>query len=215
MSDDIKFDEILQKYRSDPFDYHDIRAQHTGKIYFKVKPGDPVEAVSGQWQHIPGTLLFNLERERNLKPICATVNGVVSEICADLEGEFVEAGTPVMTIKHPLKKREIIENILTQVLHIFRAPERAKYFFTTEVQNRIDKLGQRGVMVNEGDELLTMSLMKRDTPVIYEGVSGLIHSLYFKSGDSVDQGAPLIGICPEEKLPVIEKIITRVRAEWE
>ena len=65
-----------------------------------------------------------------------------------------------------------------------------------------------------GDELLTMSLMKRDTPVYYKGEPGIIHSVYFKPGMTVDQGESLVGICPPEKLPLIETIITRVKAEW-
>ena len=215
MHDDINFDEILSQYRADPFGYHDVYAHHTGKISFKAKQDDSVEAVHGKWNHIPGTLLFHLERERNVKPIHSLINGVVSEVNEDIEGQFVEAGTKIMTIKHPLKKREIIDNILTKVLVMFNAPERAKYFFTVDVQKRIDKRGQRSVLVTEGDEIMTMSLMKRDTPVCYKGVSGIIHSIYFKPGDSVNQTSPLIGICPKEKLPLIEKIITRVKAEWD
>ena len=60
-----------------------------------------------------------------------------------------------------------------------------------------------------------MSLMKRESSVIYEGEEGIIHSIYFKEGESIDQGEPLIGICSKEKLPFIQKIITRVKAEWE
>jgi len=60
-----------------------------------------------------------------------------------------------------------------------------------------------------------MSLMKRDTPVYYSGEKGVIHSVYFTPGVSVDQGAPLIGVCPAEKLPLIKKIITRVKADWD
>ena len=60
-----------------------------------------------------------------------------------------------------------------------------------------------------------MSLMKRDTPVYYSGEEGVIHSVYFKSGISIDQGEPLIGICSREKLPLIQKVITRVKAEWD
>ena len=59
-----------------------------------------------------------------------------------------------------------------------------------------------------------MSLMKRDTPVYYTGEPGIIHSVYFKPGMSVDQGEPLLGVCPPDKLPLIETIITRVKAEW-
>ena len=120
-----------------------------------------------------------------------------------------------MTIKHPLKKKEIIENILKDVLSLFPAPESAKYFFAMDIQSRIDKKGARAVTIEPGEEILTMSLMKRDTPVYYKGERGVIHSVYFKPGVSVGQGEPLLGICAPEKLPLIHKIITRVKAEWD
>lgn len=215
MSNEIDFDEILGKYRSDPFDYVDIHASHTGKVRFLVKEGDTVDAVTGEWKHIPGTVLFEITRERNPKKVTAMTNGVVSNLCEELEGKFVEAGEKLMTIRHPLKKKEIIESILQEVLYIFPAPERAKYFFSLDVQSRIDKKGAREVSVKPGDDIIIMSLMKRDTPVYYRGVQGVIHSVYFKPGVSVDQGAPLIGVCPTDKLPLIEKIITRVKADWD
>ncbi|MGM0680621.1 MAG: hypothetical protein ACQES8_00120, partial [Thermodesulfobacteriota bacterium] len=126
----------------------------------------------------------------------------------------IEAGEKIITIRHPLKKMEIIELILRNVLILFRAPERAKYFFALDIQSRIEKFGQRSVSVKEGDEIFTMSLMKRDTPIYYTGAPGLIHSVYFKPGVTVERGDLLIGVCPPDKLPLIEKIITRVKAEW-
>jgi len=215
MSEEIDFDEILGKYHSDPYEYVDIYASHTGKVRFLVKEGDEVNAVSGEWKHIPGTVLFEITRERNPKKITATTNGVVSDLCDEFEGRFVEAGEKLMTIRHPLKKKEIIESILKEVLCIFPAPERAKYFFSPEVQSRVEKKGVREVSVKPGDEIIIMSLMKRDTPVYYSGVQGVIHSVYFKPGVSVDQGAPLIGACPSGKLPIIKKIINKVKAEWD
>jgi hypothetical protein len=215
MSDEIDFDEILGKYHSDPYEYVDIHASHTGKVRFLVEEGSSVDAVSGAWKHIPGTALFEITRERNPKKVTAMTNGVVSSLCGELEGRFVEAGEKLMTIRHPLKKKEIIESILKEVLHIFPAPERAKYFFALDVQSRIEKKGAREVSINPGDEIIIMSLMKRDTPVYYSGKKGVIHSVYFKPGISVDQGAPLIGVCPTDKLPLIKKIITKVKADWD
>ncbi len=215
MSDEIDFDEILGKYHSDPYEYVDICASHTGKIRFLVEEGGDVAAVSGEWKHIPGTPLFEITREKNPKQVTAMTNGVVSSLCSELEGRFVEAGEKLMTIRHPLKKKEIIESILKEVLYIFPAPERAKYFFSLDVQSRIDKKDARDIAVKPGDEIIIMSLMKRDTPVYYSGEKGVIHSVYFKPGISVDQGAPLIGVCPSDKLPLIEKIITRVKADWD
>ncbi len=215
MSNEIDFDELLTKYKSDPFDYVDVFAVHTGRIAFKVAEGEEVNAPSGEWQQIPGTRLYEITRERNPKIIAARTNGTVDKISTELDGQFVEAGEKLMTIKHPLKKKEIIENILKEVLLLFPAPETAKYFFAMDIQSRIDKKSAREVTIDQGEEILTMSLMKRDTPVYYQGERGVIHSVYFKQGISVAQGEPLIGVCAPEKLPLIQKIITRVKADWD
>jgi acetyl/propionyl-CoA carboxylase alpha subunit len=159
--------------------------------------------------------LYEINRERNPKIIAAQTNGTVAKVNTEFDGQFVEAGEKLMTIKHPLKKKEIIENILKEVLLLFPAPETAKYFFAMDIQSRIEKIGAREVTIEPGDEILTMSLMKRDTPVHYNGQRGVIHSIYFKQGVSVAQGDPLIGICAPEKLPLIQKIITRVKADWD
>jgi hypothetical protein len=215
MSNEIDFDELLCKYKSDPFDYIDVLAVHTGRVSFKVVEGEEVNAPSGEWQQVPGTGLYEINRERNPKIIAAQTNGTVAQINTEFDGQFVEAGEKLMTIKHPLKKKEIIENILKEVLLLFPAPETAKYFFAMDIQSRIEKKGARAVTIDPGEEILTMSLMKRDTPVYYKGQRGVVHSIYFKPGVSVAQGEPLIGICAPEKLPLIQKIITRVKADWD
>lgn len=215
MSNEIDFDEIFSKYRSDPYDYVDVRAMHTGVVNFLVQEGSDIQAESGEWKHIPGTPLYEIDRERNIKTITAEINGSISYINDDLNGRFVEAGEKLMTISHPLKKKEIIENILQEVLFLFKAPERAKYFFALDVQSRIDKKGARAITIQPGDEIIIMSLMKRDNPVYYDGEAGVIHSVYFTPGVTVEQGAPLIGICPEDKLPLVQKVITRVKADWD
>lgn len=215
MSNELDFDALLSKYKADPFDYVDIFAIHTGRVSFKVVDGQEIEATSGEWQQVPGTQLYEINRERNPKLITAHTNGTVAEVRSELDGQFVEAGEKLLTIKHPLKKKEIIENILKEVLILFPAPETAKYFFAMDIQSRIDKKGARSVSIDQGDEILTMSLMKRDTPIYYQGEKGVIHSIYFKPGISVAQGDPLLGICAPEKLPLIQKIITRVKADWD
>jgi len=212
---DIHFDEILSRYRSDPFHYVDIHAIHAGQIRYLLEEEAEVEGQSGEWKHIPGTRLYQITRERNAKMVTSQTNGTISALRKELDGEFVEAGEHLLTIRHPLKKKEIIESILQEVLFIFSAPERARYYFSLDIQSRIDQKGARSVFIQPGDEIITMSLMKRDTPVYYSGEAGIIHSVYFKPGDSVDQGTPLIGVCPKNKLPLIQKIITRVKAEWE
>lgn len=214
MAEDINFDEILNKYRSDPYEYLDVVTPHTGLVTFSVSEGETVDGPTGKWHHHPGTLLYKLNREKNLKPIFSLTNGIVTSLQADREGQFVEAGEKLMTIKHPLKKREIIEGILQNVLYLFRAPEKAKYFFALDIQARLEKQGEKAISIKPGEEIITMSLMKRDTPIFYTGEEGIIHSVYFKPGESISQGQPLIGVCAREKLPLIQKIITHVKAEW-
>jgi len=120
MSNEIDFDELLRKYKSDPFDYVDVFAVHTGQVSFKVVEGEEVEAPSGEWLQVPGTRLYEINRERNPKIVAAQTNGTVAQINTDFDGRFVEAGEKLMTIKHPLKKKEIIENILKEVLSLSR-----------------------------------------------------------------------------------------------
>lgn len=214
-SQEIRFDEIISRYRSDPYDYVDMHAVHTGEVRFLVEEGQEVTGVSGEWKHVPGTPLYEINRERNPKKVTSRTNGTVSFVHRELDGKFVEAGAKLLTIRHPLKKKEIIEAILQEVLFLFEAPERARYYFAMDIQSRIEQKGTRSVFIQPGDEIITMSLMKRDTPVLYAGEPGIIHSVYFKPGDSVDQGVPLIGVCAEDKLPLVQKVITRVKAEWE
>ncbi len=215
MSKEIDFDEIIGKYKSDPYDYIDVIAIHTGIVTFKVQEGDEVDSPSGEWNHIPGSLIYEINRERNPKKVTSQINGTISSLNLELEGKFVEAGEKLMTIRHPLKKKEIIENILKEVLFLFPAPEKAKYFFALDIQSRIEKKGARSVSIAPGDEIITMSLMKRDTPIFYEGEPGVIHSVYFKPGVSVEQGSPLIGVCAPDQVPLIQKIITKVKADWD
>jgi hypothetical protein len=214
MAEDINFDEIINKYRSDPYEYQDVVTPHTGMVTFTVNEGEEVDGPSGKWHHHPGTLLYKLNREKNPKPVYSLTTGVVTSLRSEFEGQFVEAGETLMTIKHPLKKREIIEGILQNVLYLFRAPEKAKYFFSLDIQARLEKQGDKAVFIKPGEEIITMSLMKRDTPIYYNGEEGIIHSVYFKPGESIRQGQPLIGVCAKEKLPLIQKIITHVKAEW-
>ena len=215
MASELALEEIFSRYKADPFDYVDVHSVHTGRVTFKAAVGQEVVAPSGEWLQVPGTPLYEIDRERNPRLVGSQVNGIVAAVETQLDGCFVEAGVKLMTIKHPLKKKEIIENILKDVLFLFPAPETAKYFFAMDIQSRIDKKGARAVSVEPGDEVLTMSLMKRDTPIYYTGERGVIYSVYFKPGVSVPQGEPLFGVCAPEKLPLIQKIITRVKAEWD
>jgi hypothetical protein len=56
--------------------------------------------------------------------------------------------------------------------------------------------------------------MKRETPLSYTGPEGNIYAVYFKHNDSIDQGAPLIGVCPADQLHIVQDVVNNVQSEW-
>ncbi|HEC99933.1 MAG TPA: hypothetical protein ENN18_06090 [Proteobacteria bacterium] len=211
---EIDLDQLLIHYREDPYEDFLVETPNTGWVRFMADDGMKVAGPKGTWQHIPGTLLYVLERERNRIPIHAHINGTISDLQVNLNGKFVEANTYLMSIRHPMTKDEVINKILKQVLITFNAPERAKYFFPPEITYKLEKKKHGTVLVRPGEEILIMSLMKRDTPLIYNGEPGIIHTVYFQPNVTVNQGEPLLGICPPGKLNYIRKIVQKIQNEW-
>ncbi|WP_319466263.1 biotin/lipoyl-containing protein [uncultured Pseudodesulfovibrio sp.] len=212
----LNIKELLDKVKASPYREIEIRAPHTGVVEFAgLKKGDQVHGREGEYQEKPGTLLGHLTREKNKKPIYAPEKGEVESVRSELEGQFVEAGELLVTIKHFLTRKEVIELILQEALFLFRAPERAKYYFVPEVDQKLKVSGKRSVKVHEGMEIMIVSRMKRETPLSYSGPDGIIYSVYFGRGDNVDEGEPLIGICPEDQLTVIQDVVARIQSEWE
>jgi biotin carboxyl carrier protein len=207
--------ELLEALKASPYEEVQIMARHTGRITFaKVQPGDAVHGPGGAWKEKPGTQLAVLERERNPKPVCAPRAGIISEVRRELDGRFVEAGTQLVTMKHALTREEVLSRLLRQALHLFSAPERAKYYFSPGVDKKIRAGGIRSVTVHDGMEAFIMSRMKRETPLAYSGPDGIIYEAYFKHTDNVDAGQPLVGVCPPDQLKAIEDVVMRVQAEW-
>ncbi len=207
---------LLEKIKASPYEEIVVEAPHTGVVRFAgIEPGTRVAATSGTYGEKPGTLLAKLTREHNDKPLHADVKGVVGEVRQELEGTFVEAGTPLAVIRHFLSKDEVIASILQQVLYLFRAPERAKYYFIPSVDKKIKASGPRSVTVKPGMELFIVSRMKREKPLVYEGPEGIIYAVYFQHDQNVDQGAPLVGVSPESQTSLIQDVVNRVRTDWE
>lgn len=207
---------LLEEIKAAPYEEIEVAAPHTGIVRFTdVEPGTRVVGSSGSYGEKPGTLLAKLTREHNDKPLYAEVKGSVGSVRKELEGHFVEAGTPLAVIRHFLSKDEVIAAILQKVLYLFAAPERAKYYFIPSVDKKVKASGPRSVSVKPGLELFIVSRMKREKPLVYEGPEGIIYAVYFQHDQNVDQGAPLVGVCQESQTGLIEDVVNRVRTSWE
>jgi len=207
---------LLQKFKTNPYKIYKVTTPHTGYIReFKVKEGDQVRGPSGKWLEKPGTPLFVLEREKNPKVIRAYIDGVVQNLRTELLGKFVEAEEPILEIRHPLSQKEIIAEILLSALYIVKAPETARYVLSPGLAAKVERQGLGKVKVKKGDELLIMTFMKRETPIYFdqEGTH-VIFNLYFSPFQVVERGEPLVGLCPEERVPYLQKIISRIKEEW-
>ncbi len=207
---------LLDEIKSSPYEEVHILAPHTGTITFaSLDKGSMVHGPQGMWKEKPGSLLVTIEREHNPKPIYAPEKGEICEINKNLEGKFVQAGTKLLTVRHPLSKDEVQQIILKRALHLFVAPERAKYYFTPEVDKKIRASGAQSISIHDGMELFIMSRMKREAPLHYSGPSGAIYAIYFKHTENIDAGQPLIGICPQDQINIIEEVVMRVQTEWQ
>ena len=211
---DVK--ELLRELREEPYEKIVIRAPHSGKVEFVAsEPGVRVVGPGGTWKEVPGTLLARLEREQVKRPINAPQKGEVMSFGDVQNGQFVQAGQELMTIRHFLTKEEVIARILRRSLSLFLAPEKGKYYFFPEVDIKIKTKGSQTVHVEDGMELFILSRMKRETSVRYTGPGGIIYAVYFETNDSVDRDAPLIGVCPESQLGQIQEVVSRIQSEWE
>jgi acetyl/propionyl-CoA carboxylase alpha subunit len=207
---------MLRELRDEPYEKIVIRAPHSGKVEFVAsEPGVRVVGPSGTWKEVQGTLLARLEREQVKRPIYAPQKGEVMSLGDVQNGQFVQAGQELMTIRHFLTKEEVIARILRRSLSLFPAPEKGKYYFFPEVDIKIKTKGSQTVHVEDGMELFILSRMKRETSVRYSGPAGIIYAVYFETNDSVDRDAPLIGVCPESQLGQIQEVVSRVQSEWE
>jgi biotin carboxyl carrier protein len=212
---DINLDALLERYHAHPFEDHCVETPHCGVVTLEVAENDEVKGPGGQWMHKPGSTLFVIEREKNRKKVTAPCDGHVADVDLSLDGSFVQAGERVLSIRHRLNRDEVIDRILKEVLVIFQAPQTARYMLVPDIYTRIEKDKGSGVALEEGDEFLIMSLMKRDSVLSYSGQPGMIYRVYFQQGELVEQGMPLVGLCPPENMTYIHRIIEKIRTDWE
>ncbi|BAV92206.1 biotin attachment protein [Candidatus Desulfovibrio trichonymphae] len=211
----LDISKLLDAIKASPYREIVIAAPHTGRITFAdIKQGDVVLGRQGQWKEKPGVLLATLEREHNPKPVRAPEKGEISLVHKNLEGQYVEAGTPLVVLRHMLTRDEVQRIILQKALYLFRAPERAKYYLTPEADKKIRAADTYSVTVRDGMELFIMSRMKREAPLNYTGPDGVIYEVYFKYNENMDAGSPLIGVCPKGQLQLVQEMIMRVQTEW-
>ena len=212
----LNISSILEEMKKTPYTDLSIYAPHTGVLEFaNINEADKVKAPSGQWKEISGTQIATITREKNPKPIIATQNGILQKLHMKYHNNFIEAGTEIAILRHFLSKQEVVHLLLQKALHLFNAPERAKYYFTPDVDKKLKISGHKSITVTDGMDLFIVSRMKREIPLAYHGPEGAIYEIYFEQNQNVDAGQPLIGICPPDQLSVIEDVISRVHHEWQ
>jgi biotin carboxyl carrier protein len=198
---------LLEELKDSPYKTVPVCSPHTGIVENVVREtGRKVRK---------GELMAYIERERNKKQILAPTGGSVEKVNPEVDGAFVEEGVELFSIRHYLTKDEAIDVILKEALQLYTAPEQARYYFVPEVEKKISSAGAKSVHLRPGMELFIMSRMKREKTLYYQGPEGIIFAVYFQNGESVEQGRPLIGICPEDRLSQIQDVVDRVHGEWE
>ena len=206
---------LLGEIQAAPYAEITVQAPHCGVVTFPgMSVGSPVMGPTGAWKEKPGTLLAVIEREHNQRPLYAAEKGEITLVHEELSGRFVEAGTELMRVRHYLSREEVLSIIFKKNLHLFAAPERAKYYFIPAVEVKVKVSGPKAVSVHNGMELFIMSRMKRETPLQYTGPEGVIYTVYFSHSQNIDAGQPLIGICPPALVAVMEEAVMRVQTEW-
>ena len=85
MSNEIDYDEILSKYKSDPYDYVEISAAHTGVVRFQVEKGAAVDAPGGEWMHIDQ--IMQQVAQHGTRYVCVTGGEPLAQKCC-LEGLY-------------------------------------------------------------------------------------------------------------------------------
>lgn len=207
---------LLDEIKKAPYKEITVSTPHSGHIEFVVRQaGVKVSGFAGEWNEKPGTLLAYLTREGNKKPIYAPEKGEVVMFHDISDHQFVQAGAPLLKIRHFLTKQEVIDIILKKALHLFNAPEKGKYYFVSAIDIKLKAKGLGYVNIKQGDEILIISRMKRETVLTYEGPAGIIYTIYFNSNESVEAGAPLLGICPKNQVENIKDVVAKIQLGWE
>lgn len=206
---------LLEEIQASPYAEIAVNAPHSGLLTFNgLSEGSRVIGPTGEWKEKKGTLLATIERERNKKPLHATEKGEIMQVREELAGTFVQAGTEIMRLRHYLSREEVLSVILKRALHLFNAPERAKYYFIPAVEVKVKVSGPKAISVYDGMELFIMSRMKREAPLSYTGPEGVIYAVYFSHNQNMEAGQPLIGVCPPNLVSAVEDAVMRVQTEW-
>lgn len=208
---------LLDEIKASPYVESSILAPHCGVVTFNddLAAGSKILGPGGTWGEKKGTLFATIEREHNKKPIFALEKGEIVSVDTALAGQFVEAGTELVRVRHFLSKNEVLQTILKKALYLFNAPEKAKYYFSPAIDIKIKNTGPKSISVQDGMELFIISRMKRETPLRYSGPDGVIYAVYFNFNQNIDVGQPLIGVCPPSQVQQIEEASMRVQTEWQ
>ncbi len=206
---------FLEQIKKTPYEELIVQAPHTGRVQFLInETGVQVKGAEGSWLENQGTQLLTIERERNQRTVHAPEDGEIVKFFDLQNGSFVQAGEPLLVIRHFFTAKEVIDRILQQALFLCRAPEKGRFYFTPDMDIKVKTRDCTTIYVHNGQDMFILSRMKRETLLPYTGPEGLIYATYFSSGDDLEANDPLIGICPHDQLEHIEAVVSRVQSEW-
>ena len=149
---------LWKKLKAAPYTEREVCAPHTGVIQFAdIKEGDRVSGFTGTWKEIPGTHIATITREKNPRKVLATERGVLQKLYRDLDGSFVEAGTPLGVIRHYLTRQEVVSKLLKESLLRLLRPGTSQVLLVPDVDKKVKILGCRTVSIHDGMELFIVS----------------------------------------------------------
>ena len=95
------------------------------------------------------------------------------------------------------------------MLYLFSCTlKRPNIFFSLDIQSRIEKKSAREIVIKPGEEVFYHVIDETGYPSFTIPVMKVLSIPSISNRVfSVEQGAPLVGVCALEKLPLIQKVI--------
>ena len=116
------------------------------------------------------------------------------------EGSNVEVGSPLFTLDDDLQRAAVAENEAT-VINAKQAYDRADVLLTKAVGSQKD-FDNAAALLRSAEARLNSSKTKLDRRRMLSPVAGMIQEVYFRVGEMVEPGRPIVSIVPPGNVKV-------------